>query len=1470
MRNFFQRAVLLMTVLCLLGIGCLAADTIKGPFDAVSVGEVLTAACRLYGTATDDAAGKALTVSGDDYSAVAAYAVEKGLIAADSYTSYTESVTRLEAIRILYPVLANDKYISINSISKISDLSAVSSDYTAALAFCRAGILSLDADGKLQPFATLTQRELSAMVSRMSVPSRRIGYTVETADTRKQAFRVSITSSLNGSKEGLQSGWELDNRAGRLKTTLTGNTVLTDLMTDEKSRMIRYFERMTDDKIEIRTQVSYSYGFDGNVLEFCDEDDTPAYRLVTHDGAFCIQGADGSYTPIYTPTHALSTTFTFRIELDLAKGTSVTAINNVNCGTQPLIGDAVRYFAYSTTDESENITQMYASYIYANYFVNENLNLTSSIPFDMKTTGSTSAKNGSFLLPAASSLSKSFEPTSGKITFNFNAFFPDGSNGVNFALTSNGTTVAKFSVTDDQLYANNVKVGDKLVYKELTDKLWYKMRIEADPATGKADFKVNGKVIGTVAFLAEADSFDGIVFENNGSTELKLDDIQVYNLVDYDVPEPVIPDGADDYIIGMNICSLWVNGDHYGWACVSPYDDITPVLGYYDEGLPETADWENKFMAEHGIDFQAFCWYANQSDAPMKSTGLGDQLDDAYMHSKYGDKVSFCLLWEASNASRPVDSDAFRNYYVPYWMENYFSDPRYMAIDNKLVFGIFGVENLISEFGESLKDEFDYMREQVKALGYDGIIITASNTGTNTLAKYGIDAWNAYNWGNSGYSYDVNVSSNLNRAKYKDVYVIPVVSVGFNSIGWHGTRYPIMSVSDYKKTHEWVRDTYLPTYANDSEDAWKHNFLWLSTWNEYGEGTYIMPSEGLNGFGYLDVLREVYTNGGDHTDVVPTAEQKTHINHLYPQDRRLLRAYGNYTAPTTSARTSTVYDFTVEGAYSDYVILGNEGSNGFVKTDTNGTTFLTSDTNPDFNLYFKESLYSNLYCEGLESIRVVASIPSGKIMQLFFKTSTSNSWSEANSARIKSTTDDEAVYMFDMNSNANWSGQITGLRLDPLDAVSTEFTIKSITFDTIPTYMFTTSGAYKNYVTLNNTQSLRVSTSSSGTQFYSSLTDPDVRLIFNSSLYSNYTCEQLDSIRVVASGIPVGQNMQLFYQTTGAPDESEANSIKIASTTTDETTFEFKLSTVKGWTGSISKLRLDPLQLKNTAFTIKSITFVPTADSKLYINDYKVENEILSQTDANGVCFFPFEPGKSCINYLLYTYHEWDYDDKTLKLYRDDKCVTFTVGSDVADIDGSSYKLPGKVYQVDNIPMLPLEALADIFGFTCKKVGNDYYFTTPEADLYDDYRTEADTTPGEWNFNVLGSQSGWTTYNNVSYGVGTLNLSIYDATNPDPMMWSPEELGLSCSDYSKVEIRCRWDADRASTLGFYFVTADQTGWSQSKYVGKDIAATSNGEFVTLTVNMASNGYWTGTLEQLRFDPFNANGIIEIDYIKLIP
>ena len=72
---------------------------------------------------------------------------------------------------------------------------------------------------------------------------------------------------------------------------------------------------------------------------------------------------------------------------------------------------------------------------------------------------------------------------------------------------------------------------------------------------------------------------------------------------------PVKPEKDTGALIGIQSCSIWREGTHMGWDCLNGYKDRTPYLGYYDEGSPEVADWEIKWLAEPGIDFQRYCWF---------------------------------------------------------------------------------------------------------------------------------------------------------------------------------------------------------------------------------------------------------------------------------------------------------------------------------------------------------------------------------------------------------------------------------------------------------------------------------------------------------------------------------------------------------------------------------------------------------------------------------------------------------------------------------------------------------------------------------------------------------------------------------------------------------------------------------------------------------------------------------------------
>lgn len=79
----------------------------------------------------------------------------------------------------------------------------------------------------------------------------------ETADselfirTPRQAYELCFADYLDnsGAKEGIESGWEIDNRAGKPKTDFSNNGVISDVMENEHSRLIRYFNTVTEGKI---------------------------------------------------------------------------------------------------------------------------------------------------------------------------------------------------------------------------------------------------------------------------------------------------------------------------------------------------------------------------------------------------------------------------------------------------------------------------------------------------------------------------------------------------------------------------------------------------------------------------------------------------------------------------------------------------------------------------------------------------------------------------------------------------------------------------------------------------------------------------------------------------------------------------------------------------------------------------------------------------------------------------------------------------------------------------------------------------------------------------------------------------------------------------------------------------------------------------------------------------------------------
>jgi hypothetical protein len=837
---------------------------------------------------------------------------------------------------------------------------------------------------------------------------------------RPASYLLLQDTSYNGYKEGIRSGWRYDCRGGVPAEVLELNYgTLTDISAEYGTAMIREFNRIDSGILMLETSVSLTGGFDGFSLEFRNDSDKPVYKLVTRNGGWCI-ATDSGETPLDGTGGRPA--YRFRIYIDLDRGESATYIDDTKFDSFPLLqtGDALNIlnFRFATDEASTAIASPGKIRITANYALNEDFGTHPGGKLSYGWQGEGAAADAGMLKVGGGYAEHSFEPVGGVVSL-LTEFNLTRGQAITVTASAGGEPVISFTADKTAFYVNGSEI-----YTPYVQNLWYRLRMDIDTAKSSALIWINGRKIAELPLLAVTNHIDGVRIDNADSVPVYFDGVSVFEkiLADDYPGAPVKPESEGEYTVGMNVCSLWKEGTHWGWSCVSAYEDAEPVLGYYDEGVPETADWEIKYMAEHGIDFQAFCWYATASDAPLKAGPLAAHLHDGYMYAEYSEDVKYCLIWECQNAARPSNFNSWRDYFVPYLLEYYIKDSRHMVIDNQPVLCVFGAGRLSETLGgeANVKKCFDYLEDEVRKLGFDGMIYLSCGSASDSLAKMGFDASYAYNWGTSGCEVNTNINGILNSAANKSMYTVPTISVGFNSIPWHGTRYPMMTVEDYKTAHLWVRDEYLPKYAD--KNGWQDKFVMLSTWNEYGEGTYIMPSAGNGGFGYLDVIRSVYAGAEPDEDIntIPTAAQKERINHLYPQYRRLLRKTGYYSENIDVSTLAPIFeiDYSVKSKISIgsalKPVFGDDGLRGTV----NGDTLIIKD---GISVKASDSPY----------IRVTLDVPKGTACEVFYITDKDKSWTQDKSAQFTANGEGAAEYLINMSEKKLWKDTIIAFRVDP-------------------------------------------------------------------------------------------------------------------------------------------------------------------------------------------------------------------------------------------------------------------------------------------------------------------------------------------------------------------------------------------------------------------------------------------------------
>ena len=1004
----------------------------SGLFDPngnVTVAEAITMAAR---AASINAADTIPAAEGEWYQMYVNYALAKGFVTQGQFDSYDRPAKRYEVAKLFENAMPEGYFEAKNDVTAIPDVAQAQPYYADLISLYRAGVvMGSDSYGNFRPEDNIVRAEAAAIINRVALPENRLVKTLDTVSQDDAYLLTSITGYAGSNQIGMKTGWLLDNRGGIPMTSINVNLgIVTDISEDAGVAVIREFNKTETGNVVLEADYSLKDDIDGSYIEYVNEKGESVYRIEVQDGEWRILGADGAYTKI---ADAAVGTYVLYIAVDLDNARSTTCIDGVNLGTYPLAkakSDIIN-LRFGCTDEGTSMAGPGDVDMYVNYAVYNKFSFDAADKTPFAWTGTGLVKNGLLEIAANGSASKAFNPVSGTVAAETEMLIDSATNAT-YRLRSGDKDVVVLSFD-----GTNVGVNGQNVY-EYYDGLWYRFRFELDTVNMQVCVKINGRQIAVVPFAEKATSVDNLTVSNAGTNVLKSDNYKVFTLQQHEdyVPAPVKPAGEEKYTVGMNVCSLWVEGTHSGWATISPYE--RPVLGFYDEGSKESADWEIKYMVEHGIDFQAFCWYADNSNDYIKTPRLVSQLHDGYMNAEYSDQMKYCLIWEAGNGARPKNMEAFKKYYVPYFVENYFKDPRYMTIDNKPVLCFFSAGSLAKSTSlgsnAAVKEALDMLRDEVKKLGYDDLIIIG-NTAQAQAAEFGLDGIYAYNWGTAGYLLSTNYSRNLSTAKGSP-YTVPTISVGFNSIPWHGARHPMMTPADFLTAQEWVKNDYLPTYAKED---WQKNFVMLSTWNEYGEGTFIMPGEQNGGFGYLDALREAYTDEApdESKNLVPSEEQLRRINRMYPQYRRHLRdtGYSELAAATDGYDTVYTIDMTAQNL-SDICPTGLVD----VTVDQNGVNA----TSEIADAYFFPKM-DEVDLESVVALRIVAKLPAGITSELFFISKESTDWAQKKSVNFASTSDDWKEYVVKVDKTV-WGGTLTQLRVDLTNRPDQTFSVKSIEF----------------------------------------------------------------------------------------------------------------------------------------------------------------------------------------------------------------------------------------------------------------------------------------------------------------------------------------------------------------------------------------------------------------------------------------
>ena len=334
-----------------------------------------------------------------------------------------------------------------------------------------------------------------------------------------------------------------------------------------------------------------------------------------------------------------------------------------------------------------------------------------------------------------------------------------------------------------------------------------------------------------------------------------------------------------------------------------------PSWGYFNEADPKWAAKEIDLAADNGIDCFIYDWYWYSNTGKYLQEGL----EKGFLKAPNRNRLKFALMW-ANHDWLNIQPATFDNSRVKltegevsaalwdtissYIVEKYFKQYNYWKIDGKPYFSIYEIVTFINGLGgiDEAKKAIQLLDEKTRKAGFPGVHfnimswmvnddqmkkIKGPNAPANanemlkTLACKSVSTYcyiHHYDNVNKDGFPTVSVEKAFASAKdywkkftmeYPDVLYTPNVSMG-----WDASPRCMQSDKFELKDYPWT-----PVFVGNTPAAFqkqlkeaksfldqykpKHKILVLNSWNEWTEGSYLLP-ENKYGDAYLKAIKAVF------------------------------------------------------------------------------------------------------------------------------------------------------------------------------------------------------------------------------------------------------------------------------------------------------------------------------------------------------------------------------------------------------------------------------------------------------------------------------------------------------------------------------------------------------------------------------------------------------------------------------------